>query len=207
VDAKPIDGATIELRGVDRQTATTAKGVAKLSPVVPGMYEVVAYAPGMAHAYASVRVAGDTRVRIMLAPGAAVRGRVVGDRGIPVAGARVLFAVAGEFRAHADPRLDGVTTGADGAFRFAALPAGSFRFIANHGDHAPGTSALIALDGRTEKSGITITLAAGAGVRGKVVDTAKRPGSGARVRIGEPAGHLLRGPRRRERPAPPPAHP
>jgi hypothetical protein len=185
LDAKPLDGATIELRGVDRQTATTAKGVAKFAPVAPGMYEVVGFAPGTAHAYATARVAGETKVRIMLAPGAPASGRVVDDRGTPVSGAQVIFAEAGSFRAQADPHLDGVTTGPDGVFRFPALPAGSFRFVANHPDHAPGTSPLVALDGG-ERTGIDHARR-GAVVRGKVVDTAKRPVSG-RVRVGERSG-------------------
>jgi hypothetical protein len=199
IDAKPIDGATIELRGVDRQTVTATKGSAKLAPVVPGMYEVVGYAPGTAKTFQTVRVTGDTKVRIMLAPGAPASGRVVDDRGTPVSGAHVIFAAAGEFRGQGDPHLDGVTTGGDGTFRFPALPAGSFRFVANHPEHAPGTSPLVALDGKSEKTGITIQMAAGAVVHGRVVDIAKKPVSGARVRIGEPFGQFGDGARGRRR--------
>src|SRR5207302_8205244 len=50
-DGKPIDGATVELRGQDAQMQTTAGGAAIFAPVVPGGYEVVAWAPGTAKVY------------------------------------------------------------------------------------------------------------------------------------------------------------
>ena len=69
--------------------------------------------------------AGETRVKLMLMPGAPVAGRVVDENGTGVAGARVTFHGASDWSQQADDRLDAATTGADGAFKFAALPAGS----------------------------------------------------------------------------------
>jgi large repetitive protein len=68
------------------------------------------------------------------------------------------------------------------------LPAGSFRFLAAHASYAPGSSALVTLDGKTPRDGVTITLAAGAIVRGKVVDGGGQPVASARVRVGVAAG-------------------
>src|SRR5262249_47560339 len=142
-DGKPIDGATVELRGNDRQTAHASHGEATFAPVVPGVYQLVASAPGLAPASEQIRIAGEWRARLVLLHGAAVAGRVVDDHGAPVAGARVVFVANGQLFAQPDWRLDAVTTGADGAWRFAALPAGSFRFLASDGEHATGTSALV----------------------------------------------------------------
>jgi protocatechuate 3,4-dioxygenase beta subunit len=64
------------------------------------------------------------------------------------------------------------------------MPAGSYRFLASHDSLAPGSSTLITLDGKTERTGVTIAMAQGATVRGSVVDAAGKPVAGARVRIG-----------------------
>lgn len=184
-DAKPIEGATVEVRDMETLTATTTKGVATFGPLVPGGYEVVAWAPGKAKAFEVVRIGvGPAEVKLVLQAGAAVAGRVVDDRGNGVAGARVRFAGASDWGMQADARRDAVESDATGAFQFAALPAGSFRFVATAGDFAPGTSALVTLDGKNEKRDVVITLAPGAVVRGTVVDTQKNPVAGARIRVG-----------------------
>jgi hypothetical protein len=187
-DARPYDGATVEVRGDERTTATATGGHATFSPVVPGFYEVVASAPGLAPASRRMRVAGHARVQLVLAAGAPVSGRVVDERGAPVAGARVVAAGSGELRRRPDPRGDAAVSGPDGAWRFAALPAGSFRFVATDATHAAGTSPLVTLDGVTPKSDVVVALAPGATVRGRVVDTARQPVAGARVEIGPSFG-------------------
>src|SRR5213078_4500932 len=67
-------------------------------------------------------------------------------------------------------------------------PAGSFRFQASHPERAPGSSALITLDGKTPRDGVVIALEVGAVVKGKVVDGQRRPVAAARVRIGGGSG-------------------
>ena len=191
-DGKPID-ADVELRGDDPQRAHAPGGHATFAPVVAGPYMVVASAPGMAPAHQLVRVAGDSKARVVLAPGAPVSGKVVDDHGAPVAGARVVWLASGRFVGQADWRLDAVTTNSDGAWTIAALPAGSFRFVATHPEHASGTSSLVVLDGAHETTGVVVPLPPGAVVHGKVVDSTQQPVDGARVDIA-PA----RGPNRRQ---------
>jgi hypothetical protein len=185
LDGKPIEGATVELRGVDHQEAKTTKGIAAFADVVPGGYQVAAFATGMAKTLQWIQVgAGETTAKLVLVKGAPVSGRVVDDKGAGVAGARVTFHGASDWSQQADERYDAATSGADGAFKFAAMPAGSFRFVAAHPAFAPGTSTLVTLDGTNERTGLVITVDPGATVRGRVVDTAQQPVASARVRIG-----------------------
>ena len=180
-----VANAAVELRGLDTQTASTdASGKAAFSPVAPGRYEVVASASGFAPTAAIAAVgAAATEVTLTLLPGAAVSGRVVDEQGQPIAGARVIYAGASDWGVQADERRDGVVSGADGRWTFAALGAGSFRFQARHERFAPGTSAIVTLDGKTATDGVEIKLAVGATVAGMVVDTAGAPVASARVRI------------------------
>ncbi len=75
-------------------------------------------------------------------------------------------------------------TGADGSFVFDAVGAGSVRFTARHPEHAPGSSAIVTLDGRTPRDGVEVVLPAGVTVSGSVVDTGGAPVASARVRVG-----------------------
>lgn len=184
-DGKPVDGATAELRGIDDQQGTTKAGVATFQTVIPGGYQVAAWAPGFARKFQWLQVgAGENEIALALTGGAKVSGTVVDDKGAPVAGARVVYSGASDWAQQADERYDAAVSGKDGAFVFDALQAGSFRFYATHDDLAAGTSTLITLDGKTERTGITVTMAAGAVIRGRVIDAANNPVPGARVRIG-----------------------
>ena len=183
-DGKAIDGATVELRGIDHQQETTKGGIATFS-AIPGGYQVAAYTDKLAHSMTWISVgAGETNEKIVLVVGAPVSGKVVDDHGAPVAGARVTYHGASDWSQQADERYDGALTGPDGVFRFSSIAAGSFRFAAGKTELAGGISGLITLDGKTERAGVTITLSAGATVRGHVVDASKQPVAAARVRIG-----------------------
>jgi uncharacterized GH25 family protein len=184
-DGKPIDAATVELRSDDVMRQTTKAGTATFAPVVPGGYQIAAWAEGRAHTLQWLQVGpGETTAKVTLVAGAPVSGRVIDSAGKPVMGARVTWHGASDWAQQADERRDGVETDAKGEFKFAALPAGSFRFSAAHSDYARGSSALVTLDGKNEQRDITITVEAGAVVRGIVTDQAKNPISGARVRVG-----------------------
>ncbi len=181
---KPVPGATVELRGVDTQRAVVTATTAVLSPVVPGNYQIAAWADGMARSFQRIQIArGDAVAKLVLASGAPVQGRVVDDLGAGVAGAQVRYSGASDWSQQATDRRDGTVSTSDGTFRFDALPAGSFRFIAGHPDRAPGTSALVTLDGKTTHDGVVITMAHGAVVRGHVIDGAHHPVASARIRI------------------------
>lgn len=196
-DGKPLTGARVELRGIDTQTGTTgADGVATIGGVVPGGYMVAGQASGFAPGYSWTQVAAGAataQVRLELRRGAPVAGRVVDPAGKPVAGAQVSFGGASAWSQQADPRRDGAVSGADGAFRFAALPAGTFRFEAHKDGFAPGNSELVTLDGQSEKTGVEVRMAPPATLRGRVVSKGGQPAPGARVRAMVAANSMIWG--------------
>ncbi|HUQ03579.1 MAG TPA: carboxypeptidase-like regulatory domain-containing protein [Kofleriaceae bacterium] len=183
---KAVGGAVVELRGFDVQTGSAgADGKTAFAMVVPGRYDVVATAPGFAPSFASALVQTvPVEVNVVLIPGAPVSGRVVSAAGEPVADAVVVYSGASDWNVRADERRDGERTAKDGTFTFAALPAGSFRFVARHPAHAPGSSAIVTLDGSTAKDGVEIRMTEGATVSGVVLDGGGAPVASARVRIG-----------------------
>jgi protocatechuate 3,4-dioxygenase beta subunit len=181
----PVDGASIELRGIDTQTATTVKGTATIAPVVPGWYGLAAWAPGFARSYQWMQVAGDsTTARVALRRGARVSGRVVDETGAPIRGARVVFHGASDWSVQIDERRDGQLTDGDGRFTFDAIGAGSVRFDARHPAYAPGSTAIVTLDGIMPLDNVEIVMQEGATVAGTVVDKSGKPVASARVRIG-----------------------
>lgn len=193
----PVAGATVELRGLEiRSERADGDGTARFAQVPPGRYAVVASAAGFApqHGTLGLRGGGATeRVRLELRAGAPVAGRVLDPDGAPVAGARVSYSGASEWSQQADPRLDAAVTDDEGRYRFAALPAGSFRFEARVAGFAPGSSELVTLDGVAGTDGVDIRLEPGASLAGLVVDRAGDPVGGARVRVAARSDGMLWG--------------
>lgn len=187
-DKRPLNGAQVEMRGLDSQSATTdAEGVAAIAPVVAGRYRVVAQAPGYAKQHSWLRVSrgqDTSTARLALRQGAPVSGTVKAPDGSPLAGAQVLYSGASEWAQQADPRRDATTTDEAGTFRFDALPAGTFRFTARQENYAPGTSELTTLNGSVAATGIEITMEPAAVVRGVVKSVRGAPQSSARIRVG-----------------------
>jgi hypothetical protein len=73
-------------------------------------------------------------------------------------------------------------TGADGAFRIPAVPRGRFTARARHPDFADGEAGPVDVDG---EAAVTIRLARGAELAGRVTDTAGQPIFGATVAVRE----------------------
>ena len=85
---KEIDGATVELRSSDVLTQTTKAGAATFAPVVPGGYQLAAWADGRARTLQWLQVGpGETTATIVLVAGAKVSGRVIDSGGKPIADA------------------------------------------------------------------------------------------------------------------------
>ena len=180
---RPVAGASVELRSLLVLGAQTdATGVATVRGVGAGWPILVVTAPGFAPARRMIQTSGaagggaQERQLVELRAGVAVSGRVVDAAGKPVAEARVLPEDVSEPFPVLEPRSDAALSDAEGRFAFSALPAGTFRFVAQHAEAGPGTSAPITLDGLTPRSDVEIRLEGGARLAGRVVD-----GSGAGV--------------------------
>jgi protocatechuate 3,4-dioxygenase beta subunit len=98
---------------------TRADGTFRAHPVTPGRVRALvrhpAYVEGLSE-LVNLAPGGGARVKVVLGVGATLEGRVVDDRGFPVAGARVdVVSVAGTFELT-------TLTASDGSFAFAAVP-------------------------------------------------------------------------------------
>jgi protocatechuate 3,4-dioxygenase beta subunit len=182
---RQLDGATVELRGLDVRTLTAAQGRITVAPVLPGRYWIAAWAEGYGRVFQPLEVgAGSTSLRVELGRGSPVGGRVTDAAGKPVAAARVRFEAAGDAIAGSDLVRDAVSTDADGKFTFAAMPVGSYRFVATNATLGSDASSLIRVDGSAAIENVSIVMTPGSAVRGKVVDAAGGAAAFARVRLG-----------------------
>lgn len=184
----PVKGATVEVRGpVVRSATTDGEGIAHISNIAPGDVEVMARAPGFARQFAFAhssagQSASTGPIELLLVAGAPVSGVVQAPDGRPVAGAHVGYEGVSAI-VPIDMRRDGVSSDADGRFQLDALPAGTFRVLANHSPHAPGASELLTLDGTTARTGVVVKLGDGVSVKGVVVTGEGAPVVGAEVRL------------------------
>ena len=195
-DRSPVANATVELRGLMTQSMTTdQEGLAQFRGVAQGRYRVAASAEGFAQSQGVVRVgvgASTFQSELLVRRGSPVSGVVRDTKGLPVQGAQVLYESVGDRFMRADPRFDAQTTDASGAFTFAALPKGTFRFTAQHSVYAPGESEPVTLEATSAANAVTITLEEGASLVGRVVDENGNPAALAAVRVAT-AGRGRRG--------------
>lgn len=178
-------------RAADRVAACDERGRFTL-PGLGGWFVAAPHAPGRIPWVGVVGVWGgrptesDADFTLVLADACEVAGRVVDERGRPVEGAEVALAVPELPRLAAtspdgmvEPRSlyeDTRSTGADGAFTFAAAPRTRLALSVAHPTHMPwhGPVALGAAP-------VLVTLQRGASIRGVVRDEAGAPVAGARV--------------------------
>ncbi|MFY9345470.1 MAG: carboxypeptidase-like regulatory domain-containing protein, partial [Planctomycetota bacterium] len=196
-DGKPVPDATVELRqGAPLVTTATARcgtdGSCALN-VTPGTTVVfVARARAFARAElgpVTLPAAGNSshEIRLLPNPGAdasaSARGTVRAN-GSPLAGARLVFDIDGAVRR---PRAS--TTSADGSFRAERLPAGAAQLVLDHRDFAVEIRRPIELRAGDNVLDLDLVVLA---VRGRVVDAAGKPVTGAKVRLLTPEGQRQR---------------
>lgn len=189
----PVAGAEVELRSwlstLTWRATTNADGIAKLTGVGAGWSPLIVHAKGFAQAAIMLGTSGEPdrvdHAALSLERGAALSGRVVDEKGRPIANARVVASSASnpEPVDFVDPDRDAVVTRADGSFSIATLSAGTWRITASLGDYAPTTSAPITLDGVHARSGFELQLLPGAVVRGTVTDKTGIPVAAANVSV------------------------
>lgn len=188
---RPISGATVQLRAADLQTATSdGDGKARFRGVVSGWLVVAASAPGYGTGKLALMMPGsagaELKAEIKLEAGFSIAGTVVDPDGKPVAKARVM-AQSGELIATADPRYDGVVTGADGTFELRNVAAGRVHLVAHHDEYVAGSAEIDNLG--NDVKGVTIELKPGGVIAGKVVSESGAPVPWASI-VARPKGGL-----------------
>lgn len=149
-DGVPVAGATVTLTDVHGEVVATVRGGREGTYVVTelpaGEYTLAVSAPAFRPAAlpVGVRAACETLQDVELVGGTVLKGTVRAGGGRPVEDARVsLLDTAGNV-------VGTLTTGRDGAFRFADLSSGEYTLIA--AGYAPVATVLkVAAGGRTER--------------------------------------------------------
>lgn len=201
VDAEgaPIAGAEVlvvdgGLALAPTRVTTGADGRFHIEPLLPVAYErsylaqASGYLPGQTAAGGS-----NDELRIVLEPGATLRGRVVDERGRPVAGALVQWLMNRQPSPAAPGNDLGVTTGPvppipfadsppvaigfgdstsdeNGEFVIAGVQAGAGEILASHGDFAPSAREPTELLPGATVEDITLILREGGILEGRLVD-------------------------------------
>lgn len=179
--AQPVRGARIRVDAGDEPEASDwiatsdEAGAAIVQGLPLGWGALIAEAEGFAPGRGQTMIGEpnpdpkvpSTELTIVMRKGVAVSGRVVDEAGKPISNVRVRPELS---RAWSDPNaLQAVVSDAQGAFTFAALPAGNYVFSAKDGEHGHGTSAATEVAAQPVQ-GVTITLPPGGELAGAVVD-------------------------------------
>lgn len=173
--------------------ATDASGRFEIQALPAGTFDMVVRGTGFAPLTVPGLVVPEGKGRtdlgtVMLAPGAAVRGKVTDPKGNPIAGAEVRAAAA---RGETMPLLPGMDeqgpadalTAADGLFTLEdRAPGESLDLKVSHPKYGPGSAPAVSVP--TEQP-VRIVLQPNARVSGKVTGPDRRPVAGAYVSVNE----------------------
>ncbi|NLF03401.1 MAG: carboxypeptidase regulatory-like domain-containing protein, partial [Actinomycetales bacterium] len=180
-DGEAIGGASVWIESAsDRATETDTDGRFAFDGLSPGGYVLMARKGELTGGPHPVRVAGSSApVVIRLEPGVAARVTVLDDASQPIEGA-VVWVLGDPMTAQTD---------AQGTARLAGLSPGWLELEAQAHGFAPGRMSTI-LDAAGAEGRVTITLAKGVPVAGRVRDVRGVGIPGVQV-FAVPAGHLL----------------
>lgn len=191
-DGKPVASALVRW-GLSMSSdeipeiRTDERGAFRLPGVTDEANVLSVMAKGLAPAFPQIDAGGDREAAVTLNAGATVRGRVIDDAGLPIAGVRVVPQIA-------NPRpnwggsvyLDELkaTTDPDGRFELDGMPEGVTCDVVAEGRSAV-RQRVLSLSDATKN---VITLLGGGVIRGRVVDPAGHPVRNFRVQLGIPRG-------------------
>src|SRR5258707_11996414 len=180
-------GVSVSSWEADKQSIeaiTDDRGHFRLEGVGAGLYWLNA----TAHGFGSARkgnVRPGATVNLIARSGGWLAGQVSDPQGRPLAGALVRAELEPQFWVGSTVE----TTDAQGRFEILGLDPGNYTVVARHADFAPGVVSGVAVDAEG-RADLTIPLAKGASVTGRLVDAEERPLAG-RVAAQELAGQPM----------------
>jgi protocatechuate 3,4-dioxygenase beta subunit len=173
-DGAPAAGARVTvLRPASAAPAAASAfadhgGGFRLDGLEPGPIEVMAEHDHWRSAVRSFDLAlGENRVELILLPGLTVSGRIVDERGAPVAEAELAAAPVAPGTAPAGARLRTARSSADGSFEVRGLQPGRLELVARATGFVP-VRAELAL-GEGSLAGIEVRLARGGSIHGRLL--------------------------------------
>jgi hypothetical protein len=189
-----IWGHQMRSMGDTSDSRTTADGTFTLGGLTAGTYEVSVSAPGFGAGQREIEAGADP-VEFVLESGGSITGLVVDEGGRPVESFRVSARPAAQAegrRMVTGPRSESATSG-DGRFTVDDLTAGTYVLEVTAAERATGTLSNVKVTvGSTTDVG-RIQLAAGATVRGTVVDSGGTGVAGATVTLQGPSRQMFFG--------------
>jgi protocatechuate 3,4-dioxygenase beta subunit len=174
---QPIADAVVQAYGGEQDTEARsgADGTFLLAGLPPGEHQLHVEAAGYA-AEEPKAVAGGPPIAIVLRPAGAITGRAVDERGQPVEGVRASADTGGDPSFTGEAKEPGTE---DGRFGLANLAPGTYVLVVSAPERMAARVPVVQVaEGRTVDVG-DVTLAAGAIVRGTVVDTSGAAVAGA----------------------------
>ena len=166
------DGRSGEV--LDQPAVTDAAGRFRIPALAPGAYRFRARHRGHLDGTTTRSVdAAITDLRLELARGARVSGRVVGGRGAPAPWASVVLAPGMEGEQRGERHAQRITADRNGAFVLEGVPPRIFSVMAS-GEDATSQSVEVDL-ARGDRDGLVLALDVDGRIAGVVVDDAGRP--------------------------------
>ena len=188
-DGRPVAGATVSLSarpfGWSITEEADAKGAFEINGVSPGVFDVIARAPGMAPAITAevgIDRRSEIRLDLKLAPGTRVVGRLLDANERPATGS----VSVGDLDGNPTPRVlaDALKTeaGADGRFAIEAVPPGEHALGASAPGHAAERVEVAVRAGERVVDVGDVHLEVGHTIRGRVRAKAGPPVADAMIR-------------------------